>query len=133
MDGNPLQNLLTGNPLGSDNGGGFGWNDIAVIKLGAVYAYSDSVTLRAGISRADQPIPRSETFFNILAPGTVRDHLSLGASWKRSERGEWSISYTHAFRESVRGLGSIPMPFGGGEANVHLKEDVLTVGYSFSL
>ncbi|MCB1666300.1 MAG: outer membrane protein transport protein [Pseudomonadales bacterium] len=131
--GNPLQNLLTGNPLGSDNGGGFGWNDIAVIKLGAVYAYSDSVTLRAGISRADQPIPRSETFFNILAPGTVRDHLSLGASWKRSERGEWSISYTHAFRESVRGLGSIPMPFGGGEANVHLKEDVLTVGYSFSL
>ena len=131
--GNPLQNLLTGNPLGSDNGGGFGWNDIAVIKLGAVYAYSDSVTLRAGISRADQPIRRSETFFNILAPGTVRDHLSLGASWKRSERGEWSISYTHAFRESVRGLGSIPMPFGGGEANVHLKEDVLTVGYSFSL
>lgn len=131
--GNPLQNLLTGNPLGSDNGGGFGWNDIAVIKLGAVYAFSDSITLRAGISRADQPIPRSETFFNILAPGTVRDHLSLGASWKRSERGEWSISYTHAFRENVSGRGSIPMPFGGGEANVHLKEDVLTVGYSFSL
>ncbi|MEZ5527509.1 MAG: outer membrane protein transport protein [Gammaproteobacteria bacterium] len=131
--GNPLQNLLTGNPLGSDNGGGFGWNDIAVVKLGAVYAYSDSITLRAGVSRADQPIPRSETFFNILAPGTVREHLSLGASWKSSERGEWSVSYTHALRESVRGQGSIPMPFGGGEANIHLKEDVFTVAYSFSL
>lgn len=131
--GNPLQNLLAGNPLGSKNGGGFGWKDVDVLKFGAVYAYSDSVTLRAGLSRVEQPIPRSETFFNILAPGTVRDHLSLGASWKSSARGEWSIGYTHAFEETVKGQGSIPLPFGGGEAKIHLKEDVLTVGYSFAL
>jgi long-chain fatty acid transport protein len=131
--GNPLQNLLVGNALGSDNGGGFGWNDIDVIKLGAVYQWSDSLTLRAGVSRSDQPIPRSETFLNILAPGTVRDHLTLGASWQTSERGEWSISYAHAFKETVKGQGSIPMPFGGGEANIHLQEDLLSIGYSFSL
>lgn len=128
---NPLQNLLTGNPLGSNNGGGFGWDDVGVIKLGAVYAYSDKLTLRAGISRVDQPIPSSETFFNILAPGTVRDHVSLGASWQASEKSEWSIAYTHAFKETVKGSGSIPAAFGGGEADIRLKEEILSVGYTF--
>lgn len=131
--GNPLQNLLQGNALGSANGGGFGWRDIDILKLGAVYQWSNSVTLRAGVSRSDQPIPRSETFLNILAPGTVRDHLTLGASWKTSERGEWSISYAHAFKETVKGQGSIPMPFGGGESNIYLQEDLFSIGYSFSL
>lgn len=131
--GNPLQKLLEGNALGSANGAGFGWRDIDILKLGAIYQFSDSLALRAGLSRSEQPIPRSETFLNILAPGTVRDHLTLGASWKTSERGEWSISYAHAFKETVQGQGSIPMPFGGGEANIYLQEDLLSIGYSFSL
>jgi long-chain fatty acid transport protein len=130
--GNPLLNLLTGNPLGNSDGGGFGWDDIGVIKLGAVYSYSDQLTLRAGISRADQPIPNSETFFNILAPGTIRDHVSLGASWKVSEKSELSVAYTHALKETVKGSGSIPMPFGGGEADIHLKEEILGVSYTFN-
>ena len=129
---NPLSNLLQGNPLGSRNGGGFGWRDIDVLKFGVVHHYSDKLQLRAGISRADQPIPASETFFNILAPGTVRDHLSIGASWQVGN-GEWSFSYTHAPTERVNGQASIPMNFGGGEADIHLKEDILTVGYSIRL
>ncbi len=131
--GNPLQNLLTGNPLGSDNGGGFGWQEVDVVKLGAVYQLNDDMVLRAGISRVDQPVPRAETFFNILAPGVVRDHLTFGASWKSGAGGEWSVSFAHALKETVKGSGSIPMPFGGGEANIHLQEDIFTLGYSFSL
>ena len=38
-------------PLGADNGPGFGWNDVSVVKLGAVHAYDDRLTLRAGASR----------------------------------------------------------------------------------
>jgi hypothetical protein len=34
---NPLSNLFAGNPLGSANGPGFGWLNITVLKLGAVY------------------------------------------------------------------------------------------------
>jgi long-chain fatty acid transport protein len=130
--GNPLLNLLTGNPLGNSDGGGFGWDDIGVIKLGAVYSYSDQLTLRAGISRADQPIPNSEAFFNILALGTIRDHVSLGASGKVSEKRELSVAYTHALKETVKGSGSIPMPFGGGEADIHVKEEILGVSYTFN-
>lgn len=131
--GNPLANLLSGNPLGSNNGGGFGWRDISVVKLGAVHAWSDAITLRAGVSHAQQPIPSSETFFNILAPGTIEDHVSAGISWKTSNGGEWTVSYTHALEQEVNGKGSIPMPFGGGEADVWLKEDILSVGYTFAL
>lgn len=130
---NPLMNLLEGNALGTRYGGGFGWQDIDVIKLGAVFRYTDSLILRAGISRADQPIPASETFFNILAPGTIRDHVSAGASWVTQSGGEWTVSYTHAFEERVHGQQSIPAPFGGGEANIYLKEDILTIGYSFKM
>lgn len=131
--GNPLANLLMGNPLGSNNGGGFGWRDISVVKLGVVHAWSDAITLRAGVSHAQQPIPSSETFFNILAPGTIEDHVSAGISWKTTNGGEWTVSYTHALEEEVNGKGSIPMPFGGGEADVSLKEDILSVGYTFAL
>lgn len=131
--GNPLANLLTGNPLGSHNGGGFGWRDISVVKLGVVHAWSDAITLRAGVSHAQQPIPSSETFFNILAPGTIEDHVSAGISWKTGNGGEWTVSFTHALEEDVNGAGSIPLPFGGGEADVFLKEDILSLGYTFAL
>jgi len=131
--GNPLANLLLGNPLGSSNGGGFGWRDISVVKLGVVHASSNAITLRAGVSHAQQPIPSSETFFNILAPGTIQDHVSAGFSWKMANGGEWTVTYTHALEQEVKGKGSIPMPFGGGEADVYLKEDILSVGYTFAL
>jgi long-chain fatty acid transport protein len=85
------------------------------------------------VSHAQQPIPTSETFFNILAPGTIEDHISAGISWKTASGGEWSVSYTHAFKEEVNGSGSIPMPFGGGEADLWLKEDMLSIGYTFAL
>ena len=131
--GNPLSVLFSGGQLGADNGAGFGWHDISVVKLGAIYAVDDRLTLRAGASRAQQPVPASQTFFNILAPGVVRNHFSLGGSLKTASGGEWSAAYTRAPKVSVAGAGSIPGSFGGGEANVHLREDVLTVGYSWRL
>jgi len=32
------------------------------------------------------------------------------------------------FKESVHGQGVIPSAMGGGEAKIHLKEDILTLG-----
>jgi long-chain fatty acid transport protein len=132
---NPLANLPNG--LGSVNGAGFGWKDIAVIKLGASYDYSKDLTLRAGISHSGQPIPADQTFFNILAPGVVQDHLTFGATWKTST-GELSLSYFHGFKKTVNGSNSIPRNdppagFGGGEANIHLEEDGLGIAYGWKL
>jgi long-chain fatty acid transport protein len=128
---NPLSKLLQGNPLGSSDGPGFGWKDISVYKLGAAYVLNPELTLRAGYSHADQPIPGDQTLLNTLAPGVVQDHLSLGASWKPSAAGELSVAYTHGLKKTVNGSNSIPAAFGGGEADIHLQEDILDIAYGW--
>lgn len=128
---NPLAGFTT--PLGASNGPGFGWKDITVYKLGVSYDYSKDLTLRVGINHSDQPIPAGETLFNVLAPGVVQDHLSLGLTWKTADKQEFSVAYTHAFKKTVKGSGSIPAAFGGGEANIHLEENILGVAYSWKL
>jgi len=130
--GNPLQNLLQGNRLGTDDGGGFGWDDVDVAKLGLVYAVSPELTLRAGYSHASQAVPDDQTLFNILAPGVIRDHVSLGASRKVGSAGELTVAYTHGIEETVSGNNSIPLAFGGGEADIHLAEDIVGVAWQGS-
>lgn len=131
--GNSIGNLFAGNALGSDNGGGFGWKDISVWKLGANYRLSDALTLRAGYSHTEQPIPSSQTFFNILAPGVITQHATLGATWSLDKKSDISFSYVHGFKETVHGSNSIPAAFGGGNADIHLEENALGVAYSYKL
>lgn len=125
--GLPLANIANG--LGATNGAGFGWRDTTVYKVGIVYDYSKDLSLRAGYNHASQPIPSDQTLFNILAPGTIQDHLSLGTTYKFGTDGELSVAYTHGFKKTVKGAGSIPAGFGGGEANIHLEENILGLAY----
>jgi len=127
--GNPLSPLFAGVPFGAKGGPGFGWRDVDVVKVGAVYRASERITLRAGYGRSDNPVPRSETFLNILAPGVVQDHFTLGASCHPGGGASWTVYAMHAPRNRVRGLHSIPTPYGGGEADVHLAETA--IGFSF--
>lgn len=129
--GNPLSKFAT-QQLGASDGPGFGWKDVKVVKLGVIHQLNDAWTLRAGYSHATQPIPKSETFLNILAPGVVQDHLTLGFTWKASSNSEWSAHYSHGFEKVVKGANSIPSTtFGGGEANLRLKEDIIGVSYGW--
>ncbi len=88
---NPIANLLpssglcmpgpsggTGDGcLGGDDGAGFGWQDMQILKIG--YQWQDGdMTWRVGFSTGDQPIPSSEVVFNILAPGVIEEHLTFG-------------------------------------------------------
>lgn len=131
--GNPLAPLLQGTPLGVDGAPGFGWRDITVGKFGAVFQANDRLTLRAGYSIGGNPVPASETLLNILAPGVVTEHFTAGATLKAGSGLEFTTYAMHAPRNTVRGAGSIPANFGGGEANVYLSETSIgfAVGYSF--
>jgi long-chain fatty acid transport protein len=130
---NPLANLFAGNPLGSANGPGFGWKNVTVVKVGGIYDYNQSLTLRAGYNHSGQAVQSTQTFFNILAPGVVQDHLTFGATYKNTENSEISFSYTHGFQKTINGNNSIPVPFGGGNANVHLDENIVGVSYAWKL
>jgi long-chain fatty acid transport protein len=89
--------------LGSDNGAGFGWTNQTVYKLGMSYQYAPNLQLRAGYNHAKMPIGSQQTFFNILAPATVEDHLTLGATWMLADKSELSLSYMHAFEKKITG------------------------------
>lgn len=131
---NPLSNLtVLGNLLGSPNGGGFGWRDVTVVKLGVSYAYTPELTLRAGLNHSGQAIPDNQTFFNILAPGVVQNHLTLGGTFNIRSGGELSVAYTHGFKKTVNGVNSIPAAYGGGNANISLEENILGVAYAWKL
>lgn len=117
--------------LGADNGPGFGWRNMTVFKLGASYAWNDKLTLRAGFSTTNQPIPKGQTLFNMIAPGVVENHLTLGATWAVSPTSELSLAYMHAFNKKVKGSGSIPLGggFPGGNANLKMYQDSLGIAY----
>jgi long-chain fatty acid transport protein len=129
--GNPVDSLFMGAQFGSANGPGFGWQDTTVYKLGISYELNPTVTLRAGYATLKQPIPQNQTLLNILAPGVVEDHLTLGATWKMGTNGELTVMYMHAFEKEVNGQGSIPPGFGGGEANLRMSQDSLGVAYGW--
>ncbi|MCL6554878.1 MAG: outer membrane protein transport protein [Burkholderiales bacterium] len=91
--------------LGTDNGPGFGWENITAYKLGVSYDLNKQWTLRAGYSWNDVPYAGTETFFNILAPGVIKEHATLGATWRMPNGGELSFAYMHAFKNTVNGTG----------------------------
>jgi len=111
---NSISNLLDGCPilpggtdlegcLGGKRGAGFGWDDMTVYKFGAEWAISDTWTWRAGYSTTDQPIPKSEMTFNILAPGVMEDHLTVGFTQKLKSGNELNLSLMYAPEVTVRG------------------------------
>ncbi len=94
--------------MGATSGAGFGWQDINAYKLGVSHAYSPTFTVRAGYDHCDQPIPNSQTLLNIVAPGIVQDHLTLGGTWTLADKSEISVAYVHAFKKTVNGSGYGP-------------------------
>jgi long-chain fatty acid transport protein len=131
---NPISNLTVGgNQLGTDAGGGFGWEDIDVFKLAVAWRVNPGLMLRAGWNHGDQPIPAGETLFNILAPATIEDHLTLGATWTLANNSELTVAYMHAFENEVNGSGSIPLGggFPGGEADLKMSQDSIGVAYGY--
>jgi long-chain fatty acid transport protein len=80
---------------------------------------------------ANQPVPQSETFFNILAPGVVTKHVTLGATWTTLGGDEFTGFFAHGLGETVNGSASISPGFGGGNANVRLKENIVGISYGW--
>jgi len=110
--------------LGSANGPGFAWEDITVVKLGAAFT-SGSWTWRAGWNHGDNPIPDTETFFNILAPGVVEDHLTFGFTKRVGSNNEINFSYMHALKNEV--TGPLPVGLGGGTGSIEMYQNSLEI------
>ncbi len=127
----PTANPLTTTPdlescLGGDNGAGFGWDNIDVIKVGLQWETSSDLTLRFGYSHTDQPIDSDQVLFNILAPGVIEDHVTIGATFE-TQMGEINLEAMHALHHSVKG----PNPFDPTQ-EIRLKMNQFEIGASWS-
>ncbi len=116
--------------LGGSNGIGFGWKSIDVWKLGAEFKASHALTLRAGYNHGGNPIGSRDVTFNILAPGVVTDHVTLGMTYALSPSSEMSMSYMHAFEKSVSGATNPTYFPVGGTDTIKMYQDSLGVAYS---
>jgi long-chain fatty acid transport protein len=88
--------------LGGDDGAGFGWEDMTVVKIG--YQWQDGdMTWRVGYSTGDQPIPSSEVVFNILAPGVIEEHLTFGFTRQLDADSSINFAAMYAPSNSVDG------------------------------
>ena len=105
---------------------------MTVFKLGVSHQMSSDLVVRAGWNHGKQPIPNSQTFFNLLAPGVVEDHITVGATWKLDKNSELSGMFMYALSNEVKGSGSIPSGFGSGEANLKMKQTSIGVSYGKS-
>jgi long-chain fatty acid transport protein len=108
---------------------GFGWSDISVFKLGAEYRINSSWLVRAGYNDSQNPIGSQDVTFNILAPGVVQNHLTLGFTWTLPGGSELTGMYFHAFNNSVSGPANNPYFPVGGTETISLSEDGLGVAW----
>lgn len=124
-----LPNMMT-SPLGADEGAGFGWHDMTVIKTGVQYRANADWVLRAGYSYGRQPIRSNEVLINILAPGVMEHHLAAGFSRRVAKGHEISAAVVRAIPKSVAGPNNLEAP---GQQAIELQMDQweLDVSYSF--
>ncbi len=115
--------------LGGANGPGFGWKDVDVFKLGVEYQYSKNLTLRAGLNHGDNPISGTDVTLNILAPGVVQNHLTLGFTYITSGGGELTMSYAHAFSNDVSGSNL----FAPVTETIKMHQDSVGIAYGWKM
>ncbi len=120
------------NRLGDSNGSGFAWRDQTVYKLGFEYEYSGNLVLRAGYNYGKSPVrgdSLNDVTFNIIAPGVVEHHLTLGGTWTLADKSELTVSYMHAFSNSVTGPSVTSLIGIGGTETLKMHQDSLGIAY----
>jgi long-chain fatty acid transport protein len=118
--------------LGGDLGMGFGWSDATAYKIGMNYDYNDTWSFRVGYNHGDTPIQSDQVLFNMLAPATVEDHITLGASYRPSKNIEWTVNAMHALENTVSGptaFGNLP----GDDAQISMKINTFGVSFAYNL
>lgn len=79
----------------------FGWSNQTVYALAVQKDIGDKMQIRVGINYGKSPIGQEDVNQNIGSLAVVEKHLTLGLSRKFSDKVTGSLSYVHAFNNSV--------------------------------
>jgi len=115
--------------LGTNNGRGFGWDDMTIYKLGGVFDVNSNLVLRAGYSQTDQPIGAEDTSFNVLAPAVIEQHYTFGLTYTLANKGELNAFVMYAPEVTVN--GSTNGAGSEGNANITMSQTAFGMGYGW--
>lgn len=115
-------------PLGAPNGPGFGWKDVSVVKLGAVWEQSPTMTWRFGYAHSTNPVQPQDVLLNILAPGVVKDHFTVGGTWKATQSDSVDFALLYVPKSSV--TGTVPAAYGGGTVKLDMYQWSASIGWT---
>lgn len=78
------------------------------------------------------PVSSSETTVNVLAPGVVKQHISLGAEWQLTPKSSLIASFVHTFENETKGDTTVPPPgpIALDAYNLKMKQNAIGVAYS---
>jgi long-chain fatty acid transport protein len=130
MQGVPAANVPQ--CLGGADGVGFGWRDVDVWKIGVQHQVSPTLTVRAGYNVSDNPIRPEDVTFNILAPGVVRHHITLGATWALDQRSSVTGAFMYAFSNDVTGPSLLNDFAPGLQLNEKIKMYEVGIGVQYA-
>lgn len=102
----------------------FGWSNQTVFAIGVQKNVGEAMQLRAGFNYGKSPIGAEDVNNNIGSLAVVEKHLSLGISRAFSRKVTGSVSYVHAFKNSVT---SSVAPFN----TIELKQNLLNMQLSY--
>lgn len=102
----------------------FGWSNQTIYALGIQKDIGDKMQVRAGLNYGKSPIGPEDVNANLGSLAVVEKHLSLGISRKFSNKVSGSLSYVHAFNNSVK---SSSAPFN----TIELEQDLVNMQISY--
>ncbi len=117
--------------LGTNNGRGFGWDDVDAVKLGVEYKATHALTLRAGYAHNNNPIQGRDVTFNILAPAVGTEHYTVGGTYDLSKESSLTAFFVYQPENSVSATSLFTaLGANGGTETIKINQKSLGVSYS---
>ena len=95
-----------------------------MIKLGVQWQASPAWQLRAGYNRSTNPIKSADVTFNIIAPGVITDHYTLGGTYALDATRDVSFYYMYAPEQKVSGASMYNAPIANGGMGINATETI---------
>jgi len=90
------------------------------------YQYNKNWSVSAGYSWNDRPFEKDQLLFNIISPAVNTKHMTFGFTYNMNTESELSVSYMHAFKETM----STNQTAFGVPGSVSMYQNSIEIGYS---
>ncbi|HEX4128740.1 MAG TPA: outer membrane protein transport protein [Pirellulales bacterium] len=112
---------------------GLGWRSVWSVAVGGQYEATRRLTLRTGYTYGDNPIPNSQSMFNVASALIIQNWYSVGGSYRLAQNVAFNIAYSHGFQNHITGPivnpalgGALP----GTSVTSTISADIINAGFS---